>query len=113
MSISAWSSGSASSASMIAEVALALGLGVGLGVITGLPLGVVNVAVVATAARHGQRAGIAIGLGGAVADAAHAMIGFAGLAPMIATRPALANALTVASGVLLLLFAAYLVRPRR
>jgi len=98
---------------MIVDVALALAIGVGLGVITGLPLGVVNVAVVATAARHGARAGRAVGLGGALADAVHATVAFAGLAPIIAARPRLADALTLTSGILLVAFALHLARPRR
>lgn len=98
---------------MIGELAGALGLGLGLGVVTGLPLGVVNVAVVATAGRDGARAGTWLGLGGALADTTHATVAFAGLGPVIAARPRLAEALAIASGVLLLIVAAYLARPRR
>lgn len=96
---------------MIADVAAAFGLGVGLGVVTGLPLGVVNVAVVATAARHGGRPGAAIGLGGALADGTHAAIAFAGLGPLVA-RAAWSDALTLASGLVLLAFAWRIARAR-
>lgn len=97
---------------MIGEIAIALGLGLALGIVTGLPLGVVNLAIVATAARHGARAGAAIGAGGAIADATHATVAFAGLGPVIAARPTLSAALTVASGVVLIAFAWQLVRAR-
>lgn len=94
------------------ELGLALLVGVGLGVVTGLPLGVVNVAVIASAGRDGARAGTAIGLGGALADTTHAAIAFAGLAPVIAAHPTAQDLLAVASGLLLLTFAAYVGRPR-
>lgn len=59
-------------------------LGLGLGVLTGIPLGVVNVAVVERARRDGARAGAALGLGGAIADAAHAALATVGTGAWLA-----------------------------
>ena len=88
------------------------GLGLGLGVVTGLPLGVVNVAVVATAARRGRRSATWLGLGGAVADGIHAALAFTGLAALIAARPRASAALALVAGVVLCAAAVLLVRGR-
>lgn len=61
------------------DVAGAAVLGVVLGVVTGLPIGVVNVAIVEAATRGERRFAIEIGLGGALADAVHAAIAFLGV----------------------------------
>lgn len=61
------------------DVAGAAVLGVVLGVVTGLPIGVVNVAIVEAAARGERRFAIQVGLGGALADAVHAAIAFLGI----------------------------------
>lgn len=93
----------------MSELVAAGGLGLGLGVVTGLPLGVINVVIVERAARA-RREAIGIGLGGAVADGVHAALAFAGLAAALLSRPALARGLSVASGVLLLAAAVTIAR---
>ncbi len=93
------------------DVAIALGLGIGLGAITGLPLGVVNVAIVEAATRPGRRAA-GIGVGGALADGVHAALAFGGIGGVIVARPAAATALHVIAGVILIAYAASLWRAR-
>lgn len=95
---------------MIVELALALVAGVALGAITGLPLGVVNVAIVEAAAGGRRGAARGIGVGGAAADAVHAALAFGGVGGMIVARPGAAAALHVIAGVILIGYAAILWR---
>jgi len=96
----------------VTELVLALLLGVGLGVITGLPLGVVNVAIVEAAARRGARTAAGIGVGGAIADATHAGLAFGGVGRVVVGRPAVATAMYVIAGAILLGYAVVLWRAR-
>ncbi len=97
---------------MSLEYASAAGLGLALGVVTGLPLGVVNVAIV-DLARRDRRAAIGVGLGGALADTAHAAAAFGGLAAAVLARPDLAAVLALVSGVILAGYALWLLRATR
>lgn len=92
------------------ELAAALGLGLILGAATGIPLGVVNVAVVEAATRGGARHAAAIGLGGALADGAHAFLAFAGLATLVTDE--LRAPLLLVSATTILGYAALLLRRR-
>ena len=65
----------------------AAGLGLLLGVLTGMPLGVVNVAIVDAAIARRRAFALGIGLGGALADAAHAALAFLGIGRVIAAHP--------------------------
>ena len=86
--------------------------GVGLGVLTGLPLGVVNVAIVEAAARRGVRAASGLAVGGALADLAHAGLAAGGVGGAIVARPAAAAALHVIAGAVLVGYAVVLWRGR-
>jgi threonine/homoserine/homoserine lactone efflux protein len=99
---------------VIGDLAIALGLGVGLGAITGLPLGVVNVAIVEAAGRGDDRGRSAagIGVGGALADMVHAALAFGGVGRVIVARPAAAAVLHVIAGVILIAYAASVWRAR-
>jgi threonine/homoserine/homoserine lactone efflux protein len=87
-------------------------VGAALGAATGIPLGVVNVAVVEAAARASRRRAIGIGLGGATADAIHAALAFAGVAPLVARRPALVEWLTAVSALAIVAYAIVVWRSR-
>lgn len=79
----------------ISELAAAAGLGMSLGVVTGMPLGVVNVAIV-DAATHGRtRFAIGIGIGGALADTVHAAIAFASVGHVLSRYPHATRALSI------------------
>ncbi len=90
---------------MVVDLARALAIGIALGAVTGLPLGVVNVAIVEAAQRRGVRTATGIGVGGAAADGVHAALAFGGVAGLIVARPALATALYLVAGVVLLGYA--------
>lgn len=93
----------------------AAGLGVGLGVVTGMPLGVVNVAIVDAAAAGRRRFALGVGLGGAAADTVHAAIAFAGLGRIVTARPELVRVLAAAAATLIVGYAiaAWRARPAR
>jgi threonine/homoserine/homoserine lactone efflux protein len=80
---------------------VAAGLGLGLGAVTGMPLGVVNVAIVDAAAAGRRRFATGIGLGGAAADAVHAAIAFAGLGRVVTSRPELVRVLAALAAALI------------
>jgi arginine exporter protein ArgO len=74
---------------------VAAGIGVALGIVTGLPLGLVNVAV-AEAAQAGRRLfATGIGLGGALADGVHAALAFLGVGKVVAGRSEYKRALAI------------------
>jgi len=72
-------------------------LGLGLGVVTGMPIAVINVAIVdaVTAGRRRFAAGLA--LGGAAADTIHALLAFAGIGRVMIADPALVRGLAIAA----------------
>lgn len=92
---------------MIADAALAALLGFGLGVVTGMPIGVVNMAIVDAASRGERRFAQGIGIGGALADAVHAGLAFVGVARLLEAKPALARGLAIAAAVLIIGYALF------
>jgi threonine/homoserine/homoserine lactone efflux protein len=94
------------------SLVVAAGLGFGLGVVTGMPLGVVNVAIADAAAAGRRRFAIGVGVGGAAADTAHAAIAFAGLGRVVTSRPELVRGLAIAAAVLIAGYAIFAWRAR-
>lgn len=81
----------------VSELAAAAGLGLTLGIVTGMPLGVVNVAIV-DAATHGRtRFAVGIGIGGAVADTVHSAIAFVGVGHVLSHYPTATRAFAIAA----------------
>ncbi|MEO8706480.1 MAG: LysE family transporter [Kofleriaceae bacterium] len=94
---------------MIAQAAL----GLGLGFVTGMPLGVINVAIVDSAAAGRRRFATGLGLGGAAADTIHAGLAFVGVGRLVTARPELVRWLAVAAAVLIIGYAVLAWRRRR
>jgi len=90
----------------------ALAIGVVLGAATGIPLGVVNVAIVEAAARDGRRHATGIGLGGALADGIHAGLAFAGISELLVRHRELERGLALASAAVVLAYAVVVWRRR-
>ncbi len=67
----------------MAELLLAALAGIGLGVITGMPVGVINVSVVHAASHDQLRRAHGLGLGGALASGVHAALAGIGVAPRL------------------------------
>lgn len=85
---------------------LAALLGIGLGVVTGMPIGVVNVAIVDAASRA-PRFATGIGIGGAIADALHAAVAFLGIGHLLTTQPALVRGFAIAAACLIVGYAIF------
>jgi len=79
----------------------AAGLGLALGVITGLPLGVMNVAVVDASVAGHRRYAIGLGLGGAVADTVHSLLAFVGVAQLVTERPDVVRLLAIVAAIVI------------
>jgi len=87
------------------NIALAAGLGFTLGVVTGLPLGVINVSIVEAATSQRRRLAIGIGLGGGLADTAHAALAFIGVGRLVTARPDLVRILALSAAALIVSYA--------
>lgn len=88
------------------SLAAAAALGLGLGVITGMPLGVINVAIVEAALARRRADAAGLGVGGALADTAHALLAFAGLGRLVTARPELVRGLAIAAAAVIVTYAA-------
>lgn len=86
---------------MVSTAAAYFAIGLGLGLLTSVPIGVANVAVVDAGLRSGRRRALATGAGAALADTIHATAAFAGLGPLVEAYPRLTAAMYLASGVLI------------
>jgi threonine/homoserine/homoserine lactone efflux protein len=95
----------------IADVVGAAALGFALGVVTGMPIGVVNVAIVEAATRGERRFAVHIGLGGALADTVHAAIAFAGVGRLVPDGAR--TSLAVVSAIVVLGYALLALRRQR
>jgi threonine/homoserine/homoserine lactone efflux protein len=96
------------------DLVIAAALGLGLGIVTGMPIGVVNVAIVDAVVAQRKRFAIGIGVGGALADAIHAALAFAGVGRLLTARPDLIRAFAIVAAALIAAYAIYAWRaPRR
>ncbi len=84
----------------------AAGLGFGLGVVTGMPLGVINVAIIDAAAGKHVRHASGIAVGGAAADAVHASLAFVGVGRAVTSHPEWIRALAIAAAMVIVSYAA-------
>jgi threonine/homoserine/homoserine lactone efflux protein len=87
-------------------------IGFAAGVVTGVPIGPANVAVIDAAYRHTLRRAIAVGIGGSVADGVYASLGVLGVTPMLRSNPAIPPLLYGVSGVILVVFGLLNARSR-
>jgi len=95
------------------SLAVAAGLGVGLGIVTGMPLGVINVAIVDAAVAKRRRYATGLGLGGGAADAVHATLAFVGVGRLLLARPDLLRGLAVAAAIAITTYAVVAWRRHR
>jgi len=91
----------------------AAGFGIGLGIFTGLPLGVINVAIAEAVTAGRRRFAQGLGLGGALADAIHALLAFGGLGRFVTGDRVLVRVLAVVVAGVILGYAALAIRHRR
>lgn len=95
------------------DIVGALALGLGLGVLTGMPLGVINVAIVDAVIARESRHARGLALGGALADAMHTLLAFVGFGRLVTARPDLARYLAIAAALAITIFAILSWRRRR
>jgi threonine/homoserine/homoserine lactone efflux protein len=95
------------------ELAAAAALGVVLGAVTGMPIGVVNVAIVDAATRGEQRFATGIGLGGALADTVHSMLAFVGVGHVIALRQPWSRVMAICAAIVIGTYVALALRRRK
>ena len=81
-----------------------------LGIVTGVPIGPVNVAVINSAYRHNLRRAIGVGLGGAVADTIYALLGILLMGHLLARTAWLPPVLFLVSGLVLIAYGVITVR---
>jgi len=91
----------------------AAGLGLGLGVVTGMPIAVINVAIVDAAAAGRRRFAVGLGLGGAAADTIHAGLAFAGVGRVVLADPRRVRVLAIAAAIAIVAYAVISWRRRR
>jgi len=87
-------------------------IGATLGVITGIPIGPLNVAIIDAAYRHHLRRAIAVGLGGAVADMTYASLGILWLGQLLTAHTIVPPILYGVSGVVLIIYGIMTVRAQ-
>jgi threonine/homoserine/homoserine lactone efflux protein len=87
-------------------------IGAAIGALTGVPIGPCNVAVIDAAYRHNLRRAIAVGLGGATADALYAALGILGVGPFLERNPGVPPILYFISGIVLIAYGALTIRTQ-
>ena len=87
-------------------------IGIAAGILTGVPIGPVNVAVIDAAYRHTLRRALAVGMGGAVADALYAILGVLGITPILKSNPSIPPILNAVSGAVLIVYGLLTARSR-
>jgi arginine exporter protein ArgO len=87
-------------------------IGAALGLITGVPIGPLNVAIIDAAYRHHLRRAIAVAIGGAVADFIYATVGILGLGQLLTAHEIVPPILYGVSGVVLIIYGILTVRAQ-
>lgn len=91
----------------------AAALGLGLGIVTGMPLGVINVAIVDAAVARRPRYAAGLGVGGGLADSIHATLAFIGVGRLLVARPELVRVLAIGAAVAIAAYAVTAWRQHR
>lgn len=87
-------------------------IGLAIGILTGVPIGPANLAVIDAAYRHTMRRALGVALGAAFGDALYAGVGINGVGPLIVANPAVPPILYCVSGVILAVYGALTVRAQ-
>jgi threonine/homoserine/homoserine lactone efflux protein len=87
-------------------------IGATVGVISGVPIGPVNLAVIDAAFRHSLRRALVVGLGGALGDGVYALVGIVAMGPILSRYPIVSPVLYAISGAGLFLYAIKVLRSQ-
>ena len=83
----------------------AAGLGLGIGAFAGMPLGVINIAIVDAVAAQQRSYALGLGLGGAVADSVQGALAMLGIGRVVLAHPEWIRVLAIAAAVVFLGYA--------
>jgi arginine exporter protein ArgO len=89
-----------------------LAIGFAIGVVTCIPIGVANVAVIDAAYRHDVSRAIMVGLGGALADGVYSCLGIFGVGPFLENYPTVPYVLYGVSGAALCVYGVITLRAQ-
>jgi arginine exporter protein ArgO len=89
-----------------------LAIGFAIGVVTCIPIGVANVAVIDAAYRHDVSRAIMVGLGGAIADGIYSAMGIFGVGPFLENYPTVPFVLYGVSGAALTVYGVITLRAQ-
>jgi threonine/homoserine/homoserine lactone efflux protein len=87
-------------------------IGATVGVISGVPIGPVNLAVIDAAYRHSLRRALVVGAGGALGDGLYALIGILAMTPILTRYPVVSPVLYALSGVGLFIYSIKVLRTQ-
>ncbi|GAB4562767.1 MAG: hypothetical protein Tsb0020_11330 [Haliangiales bacterium] len=85
-------------------------MGLAVGVLSGVPIGPVNLAVIDAAYRFTMRRAVTIGFGGAIGDGIYAIVGILVMGPVLDAYPVVTPVLYAVSGVVLFVYALLAIR---
>jgi len=87
-------------------------IGLSIGVLTGVPIGPTNLAVIDAAYRHTIRRAMGVAIGAAVADMVYAGVGINAIGPLLTNNPGVPPVLYAISGIILTVYGAITVRAQ-
>ena len=87
-------------------------IGALVGLISGVPIGPVNLAVIDASYRHSLRRALVVGVGGALGDGVYALVGILAMGPILARYKWISPVLYAVSGVGLFIYAIRVIRSQ-
>ncbi len=87
-------------------------IGAIIGILTGVPIGPANVAVIDTAYRHNLLRALAVAFGAALGDCLYAGLGILGVGPLLVRNPSVPPVLYTVSGIVLIVYGILTVRSQ-
>jgi arginine exporter protein ArgO len=87
-------------------------IGVSIGLLTGVPIGPTNLAVIDAAYRHTMRRAMGVAIGAAFADMIYAGVGINAIGPLLIDNPGVPPVLYFVSGIILTVYGALTVRAQ-
>jgi arginine exporter protein ArgO len=87
-------------------------IGIAIGVLTGVPIGPANLAVIDTAYRHTIRRAMGVAIGAAIGDMAYAGVGINAVGPLVTANAGVPPILYTVSGLILIVYGAITARAQ-
>jgi arginine exporter protein ArgO len=87
-------------------------IGVSIGLLTGVPIGPTNLAVIDAAYRHTMRRAVGVALGAACGDLMYAGVGINAIGPIVEANPGIPPVLFLLSGIILAIYGALTARAQ-